>query len=125
MVDTGLALYVMVLVLAALQIALYAPRLPGRVAYHFNASFEPNATMPKNLFLALWALYMAFMAGVLFAASPAVPLWFAACILAFLVVTNQFIISANLSGGKLSGWFFVPVGLLVALVLFFVTRGSR
>ncbi len=121
----GLALFVSVLSAAALQLALYGPRLPERVAIHFNFSLEPNSYMPKPFYLILWAVYMAFMATVLFMAQPAVPLWFASCVLAFLVAVNQFLISANMTGGKLSGWFFVPVGLMIFLVLFFVGHGAR
>ncbi len=121
----GLAFLTTVLIAAALQLAIYYPKLPERVAVHFNASLEPNSYLSKTAYAIFWAGFIAFLATVLCFAQPAIPLWFTAAALAILVVVNQFLIAANLNEGKLSGWIFVPIGLMAALVIFFSTHAIR
>ena len=113
------------LIAAALQLAIYYPKLPDRVAIHFNLSLEPNSYVSKVAYVVFWAGFIAFLAIVPFIARPAPPLLFTVAALAILVIVNQFVIMANLNEGKMSGWVFVPIGFMVALALFFASRGTR
>jgi uncharacterized membrane protein len=61
--SAGLAQAIFLLLLAATmaQMAWYYPRLPERVASHFNAAGEANAFMPKEAFLKLHLMVLGIM----------------------------------------------------------------
>jgi uncharacterized membrane protein len=52
------------LALAAVQIAYYFPRLPATVASHFDASGAPNAFAPKSAFLELYVVVLLVLAAI-------------------------------------------------------------
>jgi uncharacterized membrane protein len=52
------------LALAALQIAYYFPRLPAMVASHFDAAGTPNAFAPKSMFLELYVVVLLVLAVI-------------------------------------------------------------
>ncbi len=57
---------VVLLALAALEVAHVYPLLPERVASHFDAAGAPNGWAPKDLFVGLYAGVLAIMAGSFF-----------------------------------------------------------
>lgn len=58
---------VLVLAIAAVQIAYYYPQLPGVVASHFDVSGAPNSWMPKSAFFGLFCFIYIFYAALFWA----------------------------------------------------------
>ncbi len=54
---------VALLVVIALQVAYYAPRLPRTVASHFGLDGQPDGWMPKTAFLELYAVIVVITVG--------------------------------------------------------------
>lgn len=52
------------LALAAIQIAYYFPRLPAMVASHFDAAGAPNSFAPKGAFLELYVFVLLMLAVI-------------------------------------------------------------
>jgi hypothetical protein len=59
-----LVMFLLLIGLSVVQAAYYAPRLPDRVASHFNASGQPDGWMDRAPFLVLSVVMPAGVAGV-------------------------------------------------------------
>ena len=55
---------VVLLALAAVQIAYYYPQLPATLASHFNAAGAPNSWQPKQAFFAIYGLVTILLVAV-------------------------------------------------------------
>jgi uncharacterized membrane protein len=55
---------VVLLALAAVQIAYYYPQLPATLASHFNGAGTPNSWQPKQAFFAIYGLVMVLLVAV-------------------------------------------------------------
>ena len=63
------AVFVVLLLLAAAQVAYFYPKMPATVASHFNESGKANGFMPRDGFVGIYFFVMALM-GVTFFLMP-------------------------------------------------------
>lgn len=64
------AVILLLIALALLQAAFYAPRLPDPVASHFNSAGQPNDWMARNAFLAFNLVMLIGMAALFLVIPP-------------------------------------------------------